>query len=470
MHPGWRCRVAALLLMACAGRGASAAPATPQTQRPLVITDVTVVDVEHDRSLVHRTVVVEDGRIAAILAAPGARLPVDAERVDGSGRYLIPGLVDMHVHLFNLFSQRPPNDWTFAFYIAHGVTAVREMCGDPSTMALVRRWREQLERGQILAPRILAAGIPAGGPTPDDARHQVDAAADAGADFVKVFSGVPEANWRALMDEARRRRLPAYGHVPAAVPLLAAAAAGQRTDEHLMQAYEACSTVETELLAQRRGHVGAALDDLLRSQEPRALAAFDAPTRARVIRALAAAGQAQVPTLVLADEDRFAQAGPADADPLWRHLRADERRRWQAFHDGYAEADAKLATQRWSVANRIVAAMRAAGVTLMAGTDSPMPGVYPGRALHEELALLVAAGLSPREALRAATLTPATFLGIADRSGSIAVGKRADLVLLDADPARDIHNTRRIEAVVLAGRLLRRADLDALLAADAGVD
>lgn len=123
-----------------------------------------------------------------------------------------------------------------------------------------------------------------------------------------------------------------------------------------------------------------------------------------------------------------------------------------------------LSARRWPVARRIVSALHRAGVPIVAGTDAPMPGVYPGFALHEELEALVLAGLSPAAALRAATLTPATSFGISDTAGSVVVGKRADLVLLDADPLRDIRNTRRIHAVVLAGRVLRRAALDALLA------
>ena len=115
------------------------------------------------------------------------------------------------------------------------------------------------------------------------------------------------------------------------------------------------------------------------------------------------------------------------SDPRWRYLRADEHARWQKFLGGYTAQDAALAQQRWPVARKIVAAMHDAGVTILAGTDSPMPGVYPGFSLHEELALLVESGLTPVEALRAATLAPAEFLGIAGTTGSVAVGKRADL-------------------------------------------
>jgi imidazolonepropionase-like amidohydrolase len=185
-----------------------------------------------------------------------------------------------------------------------------------------------------------------------------------------------------------------------------------------------------------------------------------------VSRALAAAGQAQVPTLVLADEDSL-RSETAENDPRWHYLREDERARWRRLIAGYCEHDAELAKLRWPVARRIVSIMHKAGVRIMTGTDAPMPGVYPGFSVHEEMALLVAAGFTPLEALRAATFAPAEFLGIAGVAGSAEVGMRADLVLLDADPTRDIANTRRINAVVIDGRLLRRDALGALLANDA---
>lgn len=441
---------------------AVAQPSPLPERRAVAITGVTVVDVTRGGPNSPRTVVIDNGRIVAIEPAQHARVPAQALRVDGGGRFLIPGLVDMHVHLFNLSSRRPPNDWSFPLYIANGVTGVREMRGDAASMALVAQWRKALDAGEFAVPRILAAGIAVYGNSPQDATGAVDAAAAAGADFIKVFSDVPVAHWRAVLAAAQGRALPVAGHVPAGVTLLEAAAAGQRSSEHLMQAYEACSTSEAALLAERHSLQGDALVALRDAQEARALAAFNPDLCGRVAKTLAATGQAQVPTLVLANEDSI-DGGSLSADPRWRYLRADERARWQKFLAGYSAQDAALARQRWPVAHRIVAAMHDAGASILAGTDAPMPGVYPGFSLHEEMALLVESGLTPRQALRAATLAPAEFLGIAATTGSVTVGKRADLVLLDADPTRNIRNSRRIFAVVLDGRLLRRADLDALL-------
>ncbi len=455
--------VLSLALVVCAAAAHAEPGIEPVTARPpIAITDVTIIDVEHGRSVGPRTVVIADGRIVAITPPRAARIPPGAERVAGRGRFLIPGLIDMHVHLFNRASGRPPNDWMFARFVARGVTAVREMNADLASLTVVTRWRQATASGALVAPRIVAAGVAIRGSSPEDAARQVAAAADAGADFVKLFSGVPATHARAILDAARARSLPVAGHVPASLSLLDDAAAGQRSNEHLTQAYEACSPIESSLLDDRRGLDADTLTARRDAQEAQTLAAFDPRTCARVARALAATGQAQVPTLVL--DPALLAAAPA-ADPRRRTLRADERTRWERILASVTSEDRALARRRAQVSRAVVSAFHRAGVPILAGTDTPMPGVYPGDALHDELALLVEAGLTPRAALRAATLAPARYLGIAATAGSVAVGKRADLVLLDADPARDIRNTRRIAAVVLDGRLLPRAALDALLAA-----
>ena len=462
-YPARTFRAASLMLAVAVSQWMSVAQAAAPPKQAVAITDVTVIDVRQDRVSRPRTVVVEDGLITAIVAGHGDEIPEGAQRVDGRGRFLIPGLVDMHVHLFNLYSHRPPNDWTFPLFVANGVTGVREMHADAESMAQVVRWRKALEDGELVAPRILAAGIAVNGKSPGEAAHDVDAAAVAHADFIKVFSEVPETRWHAILEAARKRWLPVAGHTPAGVSLLAAADGGQRSNEHLMQAYEACSSVEGQLLADRKGLEGEALTARRDAQEAQALAAFDRDICRRVGKALAATGQVQVPTLVLANEDALQASGPPNSDSRWRYLRPDEHTRWEQFLAGYTAQDAALAKQRWPVARKIVLALHQARVPILTGTDAPMPGVYPGFSVHEEMAMLVESGLSPSDALRAATLAPAKFLGIAGAAGSVEVGMRADLVLLDADPTKDIRNTRRINAVLLDGRLLRRADLDALL-------
>jgi imidazolonepropionase-like amidohydrolase len=425
----------------------------------LAITDVSIVDVARGQTLGPRTVLVAAGHIVAIFEAGSpARdaIPASAARLDGRGRFLIPGLIDLHVHLFN-GGARPPNAWALPLFVAHGVTAVREMATRPAALAQLARWRAAAARGTLVAPRILAAGVPLRAGTPAEAARQVDEAAAAGADFLKVFSDLSERSWRAALLAAHRRGLPVLGHVPAGVSLLAAAAAGQRGDEHLTQAFEACTVGEARWLEGRRGLSGEALIRRRDGDEALVLDAFDQAACERVAAALAAAPPVpvQVPTLILP----FVEAQPAralDDDPRWRTLPPDERARWLRLLGGLTSSERALAARRWPIARRIAATFHRAGVPLLAGTDAPMPRVYPGSSLHEELELLVAVGLSPAEALRAATLAPAAFLGRAHDLGSIAPGKRADLVVLDADPLLDIRNTRRIHAVILDGRWLPR--------------
>jgi imidazolonepropionase-like amidohydrolase len=438
--------------------------AAADTRPTIAISDVAIVDVEHGRIGDPARVLVVDGRIAAIDASGKIAIPDGAERVDGHGRFLMPGLVDMHVHLFAIPSHRPPATWSFPLYVANGVTSVREMAAAPESIALVNRWRADAASGALVAPRVAAAGVVAYGPSPDEAVRQVDAAADAGADFIKVFSEISEPSWRAALDEARRRALPLMGHVPAGISAVAAAQAGQRSEEHLMQVFEDCSAAGAAAIAGRGSLSGTERVQRRDADEAHVLDAYDAPTCERAAKALAASGTVEVPTLVLDEFESRPHYLAFRDDPRWRYLREDERARWIRAARTLPADHQIAAARRHAIARKIIAVLHRAGVPILAGTDSPMPHIYPGYALHDELEQLVAWGFSPAQALRAATVGPAAFLPALRDTGVVAVGKRADLVLLDADPLADIRNARRIEAVVLDGRLLRRTELDALLA------
>jgi imidazolonepropionase-like amidohydrolase len=448
------------------------------SKRPAIaIEHVALVDVVRGEIVSPRTVLVVDGRIAAMGEPEAITIPPAAVRVDGRGRYLMPGLVDMHVHLFNNASRRPPNEWAFPLFVANGVTGVREMRTEAAQMATVESWRTKAARGQLVAPRILAAGVAVGGGNAPDTdattgeavRRQVREAKTAGADFVKVFSELREPQWRAILGEARALGMPVCGHIPSEVGLLEAATAGQRSNEHLTQVYQACSAREKEWLDARKKVKDKELEQLRETQERKVLEGFDQSVCDRTSAVLAKTAMVQVPTLVLPFfESRGSPANFRD-DPRRRYLRADEQTRWERiFKEGYPVAGDKLAARRWEVSRQIVNTLHAAGVRILAGTDAPMPQVYPGFSLHKELELLVEAGLSPADALRAATIWPAEFLGMSDSIGSIATGKRADLLLLDGNPLSDISQTQRIRAIVLDGRLLLRADLDRLLNAAPG--
>lgn len=454
----------------CSQNLAQTTDASEIPKRPsIAIENVAVVDVERGESVSPRTVVVVDGKVTMLGPPEGITIPPGAVRVDGQGRYLIPGLVDMHVHLFNNTSRRSPNEWAFPLFVANGVTGVREMRTEPGQMAVVERWRKKAAGGELVAPRILAAGVAVSGGKAGDApavRRQVREAKAAGADFVKVFGNLRALSWRAILDEARKARLPVCGHIPPEVSLLDAATGGQRSNEHLTQVYEACSPREKEWLEARRKWPDGELSKLHSTQESQILENFDQAACDRTAKALARTNQVQVPTLVLPFFE--SQGVPQNVldDPHWRYLPDGEQARWERiFKEGYPVVGDKLAARRWEVCRQIVKTLHSASVRFLAGTDSPMPQVYPGISLHRELELLVDCGLSPADALRAATIWPAEFLGLGKSNGSIAVGKRADLVLLEGNPLEDIRHTRDIHAVVLNGRLWQRGDLDRLLEA-----
>lgn len=443
----------ALALLLAVSQAATAASS-------LVIENVAIVDVERGEVVAPRVVVITDGRITAV-EKPGAHpLPPGAQRVDGRGGYLMPGLIDMHVHVFNNASGRPPNEWAFPLFVANGVTGVRDMLTAPGSMELVRSWRTRVEQGELVAPRILAAGMVVTAQPGAPVSERVGSVKSAGADFVKVFSDVSKPDWRATMDAAKAARLPVAGHVPAGVGLLEAARAGQRTDEHLTQVYEACCTREQEMLAARAGLNSQKSEALQQAQEADVLRSFDPLVCNETAAALARTGQVQVPTLVLPYFEARGSARGFRQDSRWHLLRPDEQARWEKLLSGRTNSDANLVATRWEVSREIVRILHSAGVRILAGTDTPMPLVYPGSSLHKELELLVESGLSAVDALRAATIWPAQFLGSDNDLGAVAAGKCADLVLLDADPLMDIRHTTRIRAVILGGRLFERRDLD----------
>jgi imidazolonepropionase-like amidohydrolase len=427
----------------------------------IAITHVSVVDVERGRTLADRTVLISDGRIVEVGPSTAVRVPRDARTLDGRGRWLIPGLWDMHVH-----TTGPESERLLPVYVAYGVTGVRDMGAD---LDVLRRARARILAGQAIGPRIVMAGPILDGPLgvpmppahrrfrieltdPVRARRVVDSIARAGADFIKVHERVSPDVYRAIADEARRVGLRFAGHLPTSVGPDDALVAGQRSIEHLVNVPFACTEEETESLRPR--HPLEALFGRCSAVDPSSL-----------YRSFAASSVWHTPTLVV---QRAIALRPdtAPGDPGTRHIPAPVRAMLHEvgpFSGPLPPADVRrrlhaLMDKRLQQ----VAALHRAGVPLLVGSDAP--GVAPGWSAHEEMRLLVLAGLPPSAALRAATLEPARWLGATDSLGTIARGRRADVVLLDADPLADIRNTRRIRAVIADGRLLERAALDQILA------
>lgn len=431
----------AITLAACAGRQS---PSLEPAQASVVIRDVTVVDVVAGTLRPQTSVISVGGRIAQVAPTATTAVPPGAQVIDGRGRFLIPGLWDMHSHsLWSLEAMQ-----TFLpVYVAQGVTGIRDMGG---TLPVLAALRDSVRRDDPAWPRVIAAGPILDGPMPvhadvsfpvadpASATAAVDALKQAGVDVIKVYTLLPREAYLATLAAARRAGLAVVGHVPAAVTPEQAARAGQRSIEHLRDEIEPfCS--------------------------PEAVA--ECTALASVFRA---ESTWQVPTLVALRPKAFFDDPAIITDARLRYVPSSLRAEWVAERQarldrggGYlASKRARFADEVW-----LTGFLAQQQVPLLAGSDAGTAFSYPGFSLHDELALLVEAGLTPLEALRTATLGPAEYLAARDSMGAIAVGQVADMVLLRSNPLASIAATREIDAVILRGRAFGRADLAEVLEA-----
>ncbi|MGQ0642648.1 MAG: amidohydrolase family protein [Gemmatimonadaceae bacterium] len=465
-------RIAALLVLLV---GLGTQPVAAQGAAPIVISNVTVIDVETGERRPGVSVVVTGNRITNVGRLTASQLPRGARTVDGSGKFLIPGLWDFHVHSAypGLLSMMSP------LYVANGVTGVREMFG---AMPAVRAWRDSVAQGTLAGPRIVAAGHILDGPTPiwpgsasaktpDDARRLVDSLKSAGADSIKVYSLLPRDVYLAIAEHAKAKNISFQGHVPEAVNVREASNAGQKTMEHLTGFPIACSSREDEFRAARANALGD-MQAWRRIAAQQAVAIRDSydPQRCAELFALLKKNMSwQVPTLTVNRNMAYLDDASLGADPRLKYIPKFLSGGWDPKTDfrlkDRTPAQWQGAKKAYDLQVRMTSEMYKAGVPMLAGTDVLNPYCLPGFSLHDELEYLVKAGVTPLDAIRMATLNPARVLGAADSLGTVAANKIADLVLLDADPLANIRNTTRINAVVANGRLYDRAALEALLSA-----
>jgi hypothetical protein len=407
---------------------------TPQT-RPLAITRVSVVDVVDGRILQDRTVTIRGRTIASITqnTAP----PGDAQVVDGQGKFLIPGLWDMHAHM-----EMTGESW-LQLYVANGVIGIRDM---GSALDFILNLREASSSGRVLGPRIFAAGpilddAPGDWPfrmrvkTADDGRAAVQLLKRRGVDLVKVHDHTPREAFFAIAEEARRENLPLAGHIPIGLTAEQVIDAGQRDIEHLsnLSLWRPCSGGQ--------------------KYSPEACRTF--------FETLARRSVWSTPTLAAMSEI-MTIGTPASTVPPDRMAYASKslRAMWAGNQSISSPGAAQFLKVNAEVAAVVTKDMATAGVGILAGCD----GMIAGFCVHDELAAMVQGGMTPLGALQTATLNPARYFGLQQTAGSVASGQSADLVLLDASPLTDITNIRRIRAVIVAGRFLDRTDLDKLLA------
>ncbi|WP_129780699.1 amidohydrolase family protein [Peristeroidobacter soli] len=460
----------------------------------LALEHVTVVDVQAGRLLPDQTVVWQRSRIMAAGPSKGVAVPPGAQRVDGKGRFVMPGLWDMHVHVGT--PEAAADELTLPMFIAHGVTAVRDMSdyiAGPdyrySGAMTTKRWDAEARAGLRVGPRVVSTAslvvdgpglirrrpqLPAflGAGTPEEARELVRYIVDQTAvDTIKVYSGIPRASFFALMDEARLRGITVVGHKPLAVDFIEAVNAGQRSIEHareiLLDSFPGAAELQRDFEARQapageRDQPPAMLKKIVREHDPKMLQAIFAALKEHDAYYVPTHLTRRFDWLAVADDRRMLN------DPrlqlihptaVTRAMKDVEQTRARAS----GPEDAAAYKAFFDKGLEVTRLAYRAGVNVMAGTDTGDSFCFPGSALLEELELMASSGLSPAEVLRAATITPARYANRSNDFGAVAAGRVADLLVLDGDPLSDIRNVQATRMVVFNGRLFDRAALDRIL-------
>lgn len=422
--------------------------------------DVNVLPMDREHVLAGQTVLVADGRIVRIGAAAEVDVPDGATVIDGSGKYLMPGVTEMHGHYPN------PNATEFTesvlyLYVANGVTLVRGMQGNAGHLPL----RDAIESRQILGPRLLVCAPSLSGEDvtrPEDARRLVRDAAAAGFDHLKVHEGLTPEVYTAIAETAKDVGLTWSGHVSNLVGLYAALEQGQSTVDHLDNYIEA-------MIEDREAVASLGFLDL-----PRVVPQIDEAKIGDVVAATVQAGAGVVPTQVLWETFFGGRSGAETlaARPETRYwVRqslpgvASGVNQWAQQTDRRVEALASPDSGRpvIELRRRLIKALHDAGVPVLLGTDSPQVFSVPGFSIHREMQVMVDSGLTPFQVLYSGTGAVADFFGAED-FGRVAEGQRADLVLLNANPLDDIGNFAESAGVMVNGRWLARGQIDARLA------
>lgn len=427
----------------------------PPSGQEIAFVDVAVITMTGPQVLEGQTVLVRDGRIAAMGPVDAVALGRDVRRIDASGHYLMPGLAEMHAHIPE---PSPPGlppgyrDDVLLLWVANGVTLVRGMQGHPSHLAL----RERVHAHRLLGPRMYLAGPPFDARTVDDiseAVARVKEQQQAGFDLIKILWGLTREQFEAIVDEANRVGMPVVGHVPSQVGLERALEKGMATVDHL-DGYVSALVPDLDKISdeKRESVFGAALVPFV-----------DEGRIAAVVRKTRAAGTWVVPTEAFLENAAVGLA-PLLQRPESAYLPPALLERYRQMHGGFAARMSDHIDEFLALRKRLQKALHDGGVGILLGSDSPQFFNVPGFSIHRELEASVAAGLTPYEALATGTRNPARHFGAEDRFGTVGVGREADLVLLEANPLEDIANTRKIEGVMARGRWLSRNFLDAELA------
>lgn len=434
-----------------------AAQVMPPAQTPIAIVNVNVVPMDRDRVLTNHTVIVHNGRIERMGPSSSVQPPVGMATVDGRGKYLMPGLSEFHAHVPPANAPQAVKDRVLTLYVVNGVTTARSMLGDLSHLAM----RARIANGEELGPRIIASGPSFNNnsiKSPKDAIDSVTSQKAAGYDLLKIHPGVSRIAYDSMAATAKRLGIPFAGHVPLDVGWTHATATGYSTIDHNDGLIEAMATVPGPLTAQQAGFFGMGVVN-----------AIDESRLPALVKQAKDGKVWLVPTAALLDT--WVDDTPGDvlaARPEMKYWLPNQVQSWTMNKNNTLASAATPSAQRnrfIEVRRRALRALHEGGVGILLGSDAPQVWNVPGFSVHRELEALVAAGLTPFDALKTGTINVATFLGEADRSGTVAAGRRADLILLDANPMTDIRNTTKIAGVMVNGRWLPKAEIEKKLAA-----
>jgi imidazolonepropionase-like amidohydrolase len=450
-------------------------------QRPIAFGHVTVIDATGSPAQPDMTVVVTGDRITALGKFGSVRIPANAQIKDARGRFMIPGLQEMHTHVFIRERKSFPL-YSLYLFIAHGVTGIRDFgstgvkddFGD-YPFRQDTEWRQAVSAGSILGPRINMSLTVVNGPkvagyprtwltvsNAAEAREMVRFLKDQGADFIKEYDELSPDSYFALVDEAKKQGIPVAGHVPTSVSAAEASDAGQRSLEHNYGVPSGCSSKEAEIMQKETALWGPgkpAMRGILPVDDVKAMIGSYDEAKCKALFAKFVRNNTFVDPSMLRARGGGVQASDPRVvkwfSPALREYSYPASRPTNPQNPAVAEAR-RLA---YGYHSRLVKEMQRSGVKMLVGTDDS----FFGTSLHEELVEFVKAGLTPMEALQIATKNAAEYYGKLDTFGTVEKGKVADLVLLDANPLESIENTQKISAVVVGGHLLERSELDQLL-------
>ncbi|HSL68830.1 MAG TPA: amidohydrolase family protein [Longimicrobiales bacterium] len=413
------------LLVICAALGAATAPGLrglAAQQATVAFVDVSVVPMDAERVLEHQTVVVQNGKITALGPAAQVPVPANATRVDGRGKYLVPGLTEMHGHLTQPNAPYSPETVLF-LYVAGGVTTVRGMQGHPSHLELRRR----VEAGELIGPRLFLSSPPMSGnntTNPDTAAQRVRAAKQAGYDHIKVHENLTREVYSAIARTGREVGMPWAGHVSSFVGVTGALEEKQATIDHLDDYVEAIENNPVNIPA--------------------------------IAQKTKAAGVAVVPTMPLWEVLRGLHAPETMKDRTeLQYVPAQMRQNWaNQVATMHSQANQQAARAEINLRNQLLKGLSDAGVLILLGSDAPQLYSVPGFSLQREMETMVAAGMTPYQVLQSGTANVARFYKLESEAGTVAVGKRADVLLVDGNPLADITNMARKAGVMVRGRWL----------------